>query len=324
MSILDHYQDHFLPTYHNYPQGKYVTLLVARWIESEAIFRTEGSGEPLSREFVHLGDGGEPAQRVVISKRKQTAVERRTGRELLRRHDLLGSTKDGICALNRNNPCERCIDCMVYGYAAGGGGAQKSRVITDDAFSLHPAHLVVGTKQFNALYDNSTMRDPETGKASASIGTDEYVKPEAVFLDMETLKDVTMGEFRYIVGNLLRSTRYGAISSRIGKVDNVLLGVIFSDCELFSNLEMTQRTYQILLGDGSEVDFPLTQTVVEKAVRQAADGLLERVMGQVAVVSAENLATLQQELINLYSDDDAISAALRETAAIYPNGVVAS
>lgn len=186
-----------------------MTLLVARWIESEAIFRTEGSGEPLSREFVHLGDGGEPAQRVVISKRKQTAVERRTGRELLRRHDLLGSTKDGICALNRNNPCERCIDCMVYGYAAGGGGAQKSRVITDDAFSLHPAHLVVGTKQFNALYDNSTMRDPETGKASASIGTDEYVKPEAVFLDMETLKDVTMGEFRYIVGNLLRSTRYG-------------------------------------------------------------------------------------------------------------------
>lgn len=104
----------------------------------------------------------------------------------------------------------------------------------------------------------------------------------------------------------------------------MLLGVIFSDCELFSNLEMTQRTYQILLGDGSEVDFPLTQTVVEKAVRQAADGLLERVMGQVAVVSAENLATLQQELINLYSDDDAISAALRETAAIYPNGVVAS
>ncbi len=30
-----------------------------------------------------------PIRRVIISKRKQTAVERRTGRELLREHDLL-------------------------------------------------------------------------------------------------------------------------------------------------------------------------------------------------------------------------------------------
>ena len=44
--------------------------------------------------------------------------------------------------------------------------AQKSRVITEDAFSLLPANSIVDTKTFNALFDNSTMRNPLTGEAS--------------------------------------------------------------------------------------------------------------------------------------------------------------
>ena len=320
MSILNQYQDQFLPVYSNYPQGRYVTLILARWIESEAIFRTEGSGEPLSKEFVHAGaNGGEAVQRVVISKRKQTAVERRTGRELLRRHDMLFELdkKSGVCALNRNNPCGKCVDCMVYGYAVGGGGAQKSRVITDDAFSLHPIHQILGTKQFNALYDNSTMRDPETGKASASIGTDEYVKPQAVFLDMETLKDLTAGEFQYVLGNVLRSTRYGAISSRIGKVQNVLLGVVFSDCELFSNLELTQTAYDLLIGDEVELDFPMAKDDVHTAVQQAAAQLMSRVMGQTTVLTVAEVAQLHQEMIDLYADETAVTVMLEKTNTVY-------
>jgi CRISPR-associated protein Csc2 len=273
----------------------------------------------LSKEFVHAGlDGGDPIQRVVISKRKQTAVERRTGRELLRHHDLLfTSNAGGICALNRNNPCEKCMDCMIYGYAAGGGGAQKARVITDDAFSLHPVHQVLGTKQFNALFDNSTMRDPETDKASSSIGTDEYVKPQAVFLDMETLKDLTAAEFRYVLGNVLRSTRYGAISSRIGKVQNELLGVVFSDCELFSNLELTQTTYQLLLNGTNELDFPLPKTSVHEKVQQAASQLMGRVVGQTIALNRDEVTQLVQEMIDLYADETAVSRLLQETSTIY-------
>ncbi len=320
MTIMNQYNHHFLPAYSNYPQGRYITLILVRWIESVAIFRTEGSGEPLIKEFVHGGQkGGEPIQRVVISKRKQTAVERRTGRELLRQLNLLHSTKDGgICALNRNNPCEKCIDCMTYGYAAGGGGAQKARVITDDAFSLHPTQQIVGTKQFNALYDNSTMRDPEDPKkASSSIGTDEYVKPQAVFLDMETLKDVTLGEFQYVLGNVLRSSRYGAISSRIGKVQNELLGVVLSDCELFSNLELTQTTYDIVRGASQELDFPLPKQIVHVAVQQAANHLIKRVVGKTTILSSDELAQLHQEIIALYADETAVSTLLHQTSKIY-------
>lgn len=320
MSIIDQFNAHFLPAYSNYPQGRYISLLLVRRIESEAIFRTEGSGEPLNKEFVHAGlAGDEVIQRVVISKRKQTAVERRTGRELLRKHELLFAKDDksGVCSLNRNNPCEKCIDCMVYGYAAGGGGAQKSRVVTDDAFSLHAAHTVVDTRQFNALFDNSTMRDPETRKASTSIGADEYVKPETIFLDIETVRDMTADEFRYVLGNVLRSSRYGAISSRIGKVKNVLAGVIFSDTEIFSNLELTQAVYDRLRNGAGEPDFPPALSTVTAAVQAASAELISRVVGQVIVLSADQASGMVDEITTLYRDGDAARALLQRTSKLY-------
>ncbi len=320
MNVITKYADYFLPAYSNYPQGRYISLLLVRRVESEAIFRTEGSGEPLNKEFVHAGlNGGEVIQRVVISKRKQTAVERRTGRELLRKYGkLFPGQGTGIpCALNRNDPCERCMDCMIYGYAAGGGGAQKSRVITDDAFSLHPASVVTDTRQFNALYDTGTMRDPETGEASHSIGTDEYVKPEAIFLDIETLKDLTAGEFCYVLGNVLRSSRYGAISSRIGKMKNILASVVFSDCELFSNLELTQAVYDYLWGGKAEPDFPLDSGKVVEAVQSVVGELSRRVVGKLTILPPDEVAVLVEEITAFYQDEEAVRRMLEETTAMY-------
>lgn len=83
MSVIDRYSHRLLESYSAYPRGRFVTVLLIREIESEAIFRTEGSGEPLNKEFVFAGErpgDDELIQRVVISKRKQTAVERRIGR----------------------------------------------------------------------------------------------------------------------------------------------------------------------------------------------------------------------------------------------------
>jgi CRISPR-associated protein Csc2 len=210
------------------------------------------------------------------------------------------------------------MDCMIYGYAAGGGGAQKSRVITDDAFSLHPAPVIIGTKQFNALYDNSTMRDPESGDPSTSIGTDEYVKPESIFLDIETIKDVTAAEFQYILGNILRSTRYGAISSRIGKVKNHVVGIIFSDCELPSNLEWTQATYDALRGDADEPEFPLHVETVQQTAVQTLTALSNSVMGQVTAVPQADLAALLAEMSALYGDETAVTNLLKTATFAYP------
>src|SRR5215207_7841507 len=92
MSVIQTNAAAFAPSYDPFPYGRFISILLLRQVESEAIFRTEGSGEPLNKEFVFAGERGGDAeliQRVVISKRKQTAVERRMGRELLREHELL-------------------------------------------------------------------------------------------------------------------------------------------------------------------------------------------------------------------------------------------
>jgi CRISPR-associated protein Csc2 len=328
MTVIDTYADRLLTSYSNNPRGKYVSLFLVRRVESEAIFRTEGSGGPLNKEFVHAGsrDNSRIIQRVIISKRKQTAVERRSGRELLRSFNLLFGAKDGVCSLNTNNPCEKCIDCMTYGYAAGHGGAQRSRIITDDAFSLHPAPMIIDIKQFNAPFDNTSpwippQKEGDKGKRMTGLGKDEYVRPEALFLDMETLHDVTPGELRYVLGNILRSTRYGAISSRIGKVRNTLAGIAFSDCELFSNLELTQHSYDLLRGNTEELDFPLDDRTAVQKVREAAETLRKRVIGQVTFLSSDEIATLVGEIAALYSSEDQLRNDLQATTRSYGRGL---
>lgn len=342
MSAFDKYQQYLLPKYSNLPRGRYVSLIVIRKTESETIFRTEGSGEGLVKELVRAGRGEDSpnVRRVVISKRKQTAVERRTGRELLREHDLLKKAKNnknaelyGVCMLNTNTPCEQCIDCYLYGFAAGGGGAQKSRVLTDDSFSLGTVAQVAARRTFNATFDTGTMRDPITKEPSASINSDEYVLPEVHFLDIETLKDVTHTELCYVIGNIMRSNRYGAISSRLGRVENKIVAVAFSDCELFSNLELTQEVYDLLFDaefkqmkekqpdlKPEEVDlpFPLPNQAVEKAVETATDRLLPGVFSRRPVLLRG--AELQAELDGvqaLYTEPERIAALLREQTDSY-------
>lgn len=324
VSILDQYSEYLLPRYSNFPRGKYVSLLIVRKTESETIFRTEGSGEGLVKETVIAGvQNAKPIRRVVISKRKQTAVERRVGRELLREHDMLKmaavNKAEQVCALNTNAPCGKCIDCMLYGYAVGGGGAQKSRVMTEDAYSLGPVAQVTDRRTFNATFDNGTMRNPITNEASASINEDEFVVPETHFLDIETLKDVTVGELQYVIGNVLRSSRYGAISSRMGKVRNMLAAIVFSDAEIFSNLELTQHVYDRLLGDKDELDFPLADDNVLAAVHEATDELLKQLVSRTpVVVREETLQRVREETIALYRDTSSIKSLLEEIERGYP------
>jgi CRISPR-associated protein Csc2 len=330
----DNKQGYLKKKYSNFPTGKYASLILIRKTESETIFRTEGSGEGLSKEIVMAGldpAHRKPMRRVVISKRKQTAVERRVGREILRDHGLLESVtvkvkgKEEIrpCSLNTNAPCGKCIDCMLYGYAVGGGGAQKSRVMTDDAYSLGPVAQVTATRTFNATFDNGTMRNPFDNQPSTSINEDEYVLPETHFLDIETLKDVTPGELQYVIGNVLRSSRYGAISSRLGRVHNTLVAVIFSDTEIFSNLELTQQVYSLLRNKQQqehtqhseqpelpELAFPLTTEDVQTQTENAISTLLARVVGQTQVVSGETLTPIINETIALYRDPTNLQSIL--------------
>ncbi|KEI13345.1 hypothetical protein Z959_06055 [Clostridium novyi B str. ATCC 27606] len=310
-NLIKDNESNFVEKYTHFPQGKFITVVVQREAQSECIFRTEGSGEGLNKERVSLGlNKNDKDFRAVISKRKQVAVERRTGREYLRLNNLLFETKTKektICALNKNAPCGKCLDCMLNGYAVGDGGAQKSRVIYDNAYSILPFKMVTGIKTFNALYDNGTMRD-ENGKPSSSINESEYIKPGTIFMDMVTFKDVTFTEFIYGLSNIVRSKRYGAMSSRIGKMKNKILKIAFSDCELFSNLELTQGIYD-KLNENSQIEFPLDDVKVQEYASESFNELKTEVYGNVKELNEEDLQELLSYIKEIFSEDGEEKAA---------------
>lgn len=267
---IEQLKPYLAETYENFPQGRTIGLVVLRTTQSETIFRTEGSGEPMCSEFVQAGvNNTDIIPRLVMTKRKQVAPERRKGREFLRSNNLLFESPKAktICALNTNAPCEMCIDCFLYGFAAGGEGAQKSRVWTEDAFSILPATELIGDRTINAIYENGTMRD-ENGKASTALNTSEYIKPGVHFLDIVTFKDVTADELRYVVGNILLTTRYGAVSSRVGRMDNQILAVFGGIAELPSSLELVQGVYDYLVAKNTNIEHPLNTNALVSATKE--------------------------------------------------------
>ena len=261
-------QRYLASSYENFPKGRTVGAVVLRTTQSETIFRTEGTGEPMCSEYVQAGvENTDTISRLVMTKRKQVAPERRKGREFLRDLGLLypDPKNNSICSLNTNAPCEMCIDCFLYGFAAGGEGAQKSRIWTEDAFSVLPSTESVAERTINAIFETGTMRD-EDGKASTALNTSEYIKPGVHFLDIVTFKDVTADELRYAIGNILLTTRYGAVSSRAGRMENQILGIFGGIAELPSSLELVQGIYDKLPAEKRE--HPLNAEFLVKATQE--------------------------------------------------------
>ncbi len=122
-----------------------------------------------------------------------------------------------------------------------------------------------------------------------------------------------MTELHYVLGNILRSDRYGAISSRLGKVKNTIAAIAFSDCELFSNLELTQTVYDLLKPEGADdLPFPLDDTSVCKAVAKAIDKLSANVFSQKPVfLLGDELEAELQGVAALYAEQDMLVQALK-------------
>lgn len=292
----------FAPTYENFPKGRTIGLVVLRTSLSELILRTEGTGEPMCREFVQAGiQDKQVVQRLVMTKRKQIAPERRKGREFLRAQDLLHPSKDGSpCSLNTNAPCEMCADCFIYGFAAGGGGAQKSRIWTEDAFSLLTAADTLSDRTINAIFETGTMRD-ENGNASTALNTSEYIKPGVHFLDIVTLKDVTADEFRYLFGNILLTSRYGAVSSRVGRMENQVLGIFGGISELPSSLELVQAAHDAFKTSDTPIEHPLDNGVLIAVTKQVIASWINR-RGVSMQLSEDELTAVIADVDQHWSD----------------------
>ena len=293
------------------PQAKFASIFLIRETMSHAIFTTEG--DILDTERVQSGLwGGDAIDRVLMFKRKQVAPERRTGKALLRQFGIVpvetqGTGNDAIKACYLiESMCGECPDCMIYGYAAVEGlGARKSRVLTDSGFSVRPYEKIQKNIKFNVI--------DEKKLTSQTITEFDHIKPQVFIPAIETCLDVTPDEFIYVLNNILKTTRYGKESTREGYMRNHLVGIVFSDTELFSNLEFSQAFYdefskdpEIKLEDGylSLADF-LTH------FPNVFGTLLKRVYGSITVVPKEELDTFKSELADFLSDEERVKVFLK-------------
>jgi CRISPR-associated protein Csc2 len=255
------------------PMGKYVHFLTVRVTESYPLFQTDGE---LNKARVSAGlKDRTPISRLAMFKRKQSTPERLVGRELLRNYGLMTAEE---CEYNvkfaMNNP-----DCIIYGFAIGDSGSEKSKVVVDTAFSITPFDESHETFTLNAPYENGTMASKgevgsEVGKITSRINQQDHIRPQVFFPSIVTLKDPTEAGFLYVFNNILRTRHYGAQTTRTGRVRNELIGVVFADGEITSNLQWTQAIYDRIPTDILQSIDPLSEDLVLENAKEAIIELL--------------------------------------------------
>lgn len=233
------------------PMGYYSHIVLLRVTDSYPLLQTDGE---LNTARVQAGvNDQEIITRLTFFKRKQSTPERLTGRELLRRYGFLSSKEANGDVVDENELpicdynvafCTQCPDCITYGFAIGDRGSEKSKVITDTAYSLTAYDHSHEAFTLNAPYEDGTMT--RHGEVTSRISEQDHVRPQVIFPAVVTARDLTESLFLYVLNNVLRAKRYGAQTTRTGRVHNHVVAVALTDGEIFSNLLFTQRLHDAL------------------------------------------------------------------------------
>ena len=271
------------------PMGKYAHFLTVRVTESYPLFQTDGE---LNKARIRAGiKDSTSISRLSLFKRKQSTPERLVGRELLRNYGLIMAEEcEYNVAFAMDNP-----DCIVYGFAIGDSGSEKSKVVVDTAFSITSFDESHETFTLNAPYENGTMAakgekrsdgklDGEIGSVTARINQQDHIKPQVFFPSIVTLKDPTEANFLYVFNNIMRTRHYGAQTTRTGRVRNELVGVVFADGEIVSNLRWTQGIYDQLKAENK---LSLRDPLNEDDVIAAAITAIENLMSEEFIVHTD-------------------------------------
>ncbi|MEH2411440.1 type I-D CRISPR-associated protein Cas7/Csc2 [Nostoc sp.] len=307
MSVINILKSEFQTVFPRLASGKYVHFLMVRHSQSFPVFQTDGV---LNTARTQAGlDNPDSISRLVMFKRKQVSPERLVGRELLRSLNLINSEEkkaENFCRYGAEQFCGKCPDCVIYGFAVGERGSERSKVYSDSAFSLSPYQDSHKSFTFNALSESGTMMlDPdddkrtETNKVRSSINELDHVLPEVTFPTVETLRDPTFESFLYVLGNLMRTRRYGAQESRTGTMANHIIGIVLCDGEIFSNLHFTQSLYDALKSD---LNAPIADIII-KATEVASNLLNQEPIRKTQVISGSQLTDLLSEVTAIYQDE---------------------
>lgn len=294
------------------PMGKYVHFLTVRVTESYPLFQTDGE---LNKARVRAGvEDPTPISRLTMFKRKQSTPERLVGRELLRNYGLMTAEE---CEYNvkfaMDNP-----DCIIYGFAIGDSGSEKSKVVVDTAFSITSFDQSHETFTLNAPYENGTMASKgengsKVGEITSRINQQDHIRPQTFFPSIVTLKDPTEASFLYVFNNILRTRHYGAQTTRTGKVRNELVGVVFADGEIVSNLRWTQAIYDLMKANGQiDTPDPLNENEVVTAAKDTiADLMAEEFIVHTSFIG-ESFQPVLAEVKTLTGSESGIRSILEQ------------
>jgi CRISPR-associated protein Csc2 len=243
-------------------------------------------------------------------KRKQSTPERLVGRELLRNYGFMTAEE---CEYNvkfaMDNP-----DCIIYGFAIGDSGSEKSKVVVDTAFSITAFDESHESFTLNAPYENGTMASKgesgtKVGEVTSRINQQDHIRPQTFFPSIVTLKDPTEAGFLYVFNNILRARHYGAQTTRTGRVRNELIGVVFADGEITSNLRWTQGIYDLMKANETlKSPDPLN----EDDVITAATTAIQTLMAEEFIVHTDLIGSDFQTLLAEVKELTGQEAGIRE------------
>ena len=298
-------QDWFLSQVPGKPMGRYAHIITIRVTDSYPLFQTDGE---LNTARVSAGtQHKELLPRITIFKRKQSTPERLVGRELLRRYGFVSGEPAGdqkrdvdanelpICDYNVKF-CTQCPDCIAYGFAIGDSGSEKSKVITDTAYSLTSYEHSHEAFTLNAPYEDGTMT--RYGEVTSRINEQDHVTPQVIFPSVITTRDLTYNLFLYVVNNVMRTKRYGAQTTRTGRMQNHIVAIALTDGEIFSNLLFTQRLYDALNEQIQPPDPVDPQLVVSAAQQLVPDLLKQDGVNVDQLLIGDELATFLNQVSN--------------------------
>ena len=312
MDELNKYKQYFSDMYDPYKSAKYISIYMIRECQSSCSFVSDtknlikvdtDAGRVRKKDFC---EKSKSFKRVIIPKRKQIAMERRSGRELLRSLGLLKiNPKKEECGINKNM-CGECFDCLTYGY--GLNGSRASKIYSEESYSIHPYDYIVTEHKNIGVYENRTMYNEESEKYSQSLFSFESVKPTTLFLDVQTLVNVSKSQFLYILLNILRTRRYGSVTSKMGKIKNHIVAIQFSNSELFSNMEWVKETYDNVcfknkIPDKKVLPFPYDFEEIHISSLFAIKNLNNNMMCKIEEMDKETYTKIEKNLQEIMQSD---------------------
>ncbi|MCD4782838.1 MAG: type I-D CRISPR-associated protein Cas7/Csc2 [Candidatus Eremiobacteraeota bacterium] len=215
----------------NNPGNRFVNVLVLRELQSNAVFTTNGQDADVVTLTVNNGDESMNYSPAIMFMRKQTGSDRRFGKAMLR------TLLDVECTMQVNKMCQKCLECVLYGSAASEDVKETksvtSRVMYDTAFTIRDSSVIIEEKFQNAPGDGYAK------ESTTAIREPDFFNPGVMFPCVITLRDATFTELLFILSITLKNKRYGAVTTRIGRVKNHILGIYAGSEEGPSNLELT-------------------------------------------------------------------------------------